>query len=56
MDLTNATGCALRDDFAKPGALSGVAYVTTSPVAGKKRLQWVAITSDGRGLSFRADK
>ena len=56
MDLTNATGCALRDDFAKPGALSGVAYVTTSPVAGKKRLQWVAINSDGRGLSFRADK
>jgi hypothetical protein len=57
MALANATGCVLRDDIAKPGSLTGVAYVTTSPVAGKtKRLQWVAITSEGRGLSFRADR
>ena len=56
MDIINATGCVLRDDIAKPSSLSGVAYVTTSPVPGKKRLQWVAITSDGRGLSFRADR
>jgi hypothetical protein len=57
MDLANATGCVLRNDYRKPGSLSGVAYVTTSPVAGKtKRLQWVAITSEGRGLSFRADR
>jgi hypothetical protein len=46
----------LRDDIAKPGSLTGVAYVTTSTVPGKKRLEWVAITSEGRGLSFRADK
>jgi hypothetical protein len=57
MSVANATGCVLRDDIAKPGSLTGVAYVTTSPVAGKtKRLQWVAITSEGRGLSFRADR
>ena len=57
MDIINATGCVLRDDIAKPSSLSGVAYVTTSPVQGRtKRLQWVAITSEGRGLSFRADR
>ena len=57
MSIANATGCVLRDDIAKPGSLTGVAYVTTSPVEGKtKRLQWVAITSEGRGLSFRADR
>jgi hypothetical protein len=56
MALANATGCVLRDDIAKPGSLTGVAYVTTSTVPGKKRLEWVAITSEGRGLSFRADK
>ena len=57
MDIINGTGCVLRDDIAKPSALSGVAYVTTSPVQERtKRLQWVAITSDGRGLSFRADR
>ena len=57
MVLTNNTGCVLRDRSTLPGSLTGVAYVTTSPVAGKtKRLQWVAITSEGRGLSFRADR
>jgi hypothetical protein len=57
MEIINGTGCVLRDDIAKPSSLSGVAYVSTSPVQGKtKRLQWVATTSDGRGLSFRADK
>ena len=57
MDIINGTGCVLRDDIAKPSALSGVAYVTTSPVQERtKRLQWVAITSEGRGLSFRADR
>ena len=55
MNIDNATGCVLRDAIDKPSSLSGVAYVTTSPIPGKKRLQWVAITSDGRGLSFRAD-
>ena len=56
MNIDNATGCVLRDADDKPSSLSGVAYVTTSPIPGKKRLQWVAITSDGRGLSFRADR
>ena len=57
MDLANATGCHLTADSQVPISFSGVAYVTTSPVEGKKRLQWVApTTSDGRGLSFRADR
>jgi hypothetical protein len=56
MDLANATGCVLRNDYRKPGSLSGVAYVTASPVLGKKRLQLVAVTSEGRGFSFRADR
>lgn len=57
MNLTNNTGCVLRANSGNPGSLTGVAYVTSSPVAGKtKRLQWVAITSQGRGLSFRADR
>ena len=51
------TGCVLRDISGDPGTFTGVAFVTASPVAGRtKRLQWVAITSQGRGLSFRADK
>jgi hypothetical protein len=57
MVLTNSTLCVLRDKLIDPESLTGVAYVTTSPVPGKtKRLQWVAITSQGRGLSFRADR
>ena len=56
IDLANATGCVLRDDYRKPGSLSGVAYITASPVVGKKRLQLVAVTSEGRGFSFRADR
>ena len=56
MQLPNTTGCDLSKLSQQPSSLSGVAYVTTSPVPGKKRLQWVAITSDGRGLSFRADR
>jgi hypothetical protein len=57
MDIINATGCVLRDHIDKPRSLTGVAFVTASPVPGKtKRLQWVAITSEGRGLSFRADR
>ena len=56
IDLANATGCVLRNDYRKPGSLSGVAYITASPVVGKKRLQLVAVTSEGRGFSFRADR
>jgi hypothetical protein len=56
MELTNATGCLLTAHSQEPISFAGVAFITTSPVAGKKRLQWVATASDGRGLSFRADK
>ena len=56
MDLTNATGCLLTAHSQVPISFAGVAFITTSPVAGKKRLQWVATASDGRGLSFRADR
>ena len=38
-------------------SLTGAAFVTTSPVAGKtQRLYLVGITSDGRGISFKADR
>lgn len=47
-----ATQCIFKNQ-----TLTGVAYVTTSPVAGKtQRLQWLAIAPDGRGVSFRADR
>ena len=34
--------------------LNGLAFITT-PVAGKNRLQWVATSDDGKGLSFKSD-
>lgn len=38
-------------------SLTGAAFVTASPVAGKtQRLYLVGITSDGRGISFKADR
>jgi hypothetical protein len=38
-------------------SLTGAAFVTPSPVAGKtQRLYLVGITSDGRGISFKADR
>ena len=50
--VPNATQC-----FVKSQSLTGVAYVTSSPVSGKtQRLQWIATTADGRGVSFRADR
>ena len=50
--VPQATQCFLKNQ-----SLSGVAYVTASPVAGKtQRLQWLAIAPDGRGVSFRADR
>jgi hypothetical protein len=46
------TSCSLINQ-----TLTGVAYVTSSPVAGKtQRLQWLAVAPDGRGVSFRADR
>ena len=50
--VPNATQC-----FLKSQNLTGVAYVTSSPTTGKtQRLQWLATTADGRGVSFRADR
>lgn len=38
-------------------ALTGAAFISTSPVAGKtQRLYLVGVTSDGRGISFKADR
>ena len=51
-NVPNATQC-----FLKSQNLTGVAFVTSNPAPGKtQRLQWVATTADGRGLSFRADR
>lgn len=51
-NVPNATQC-----FIKGQSLTGLAYVTSSPTAGKtQRLQWLATTADGRGISFRADR
>jgi hypothetical protein len=50
--VPNATQC-----FVKSQNLTGVAYVNSSPASGKtQRLQWIATTADGRGVSFRADR
>jgi hypothetical protein len=50
--VPNATQC-----FLKSQNLTGVAYVTSSPTPGKtQRLQWLATSPDGRGVSFRADR
>jgi hypothetical protein len=50
--VPNATQC-----FLKSQNLTGVAYVTSSPMPGKtQRLQWLATTADGRGVSFRAER
>jgi len=43
--------------FLKSQVMTGVAYVTSSPLPGKsQRLQWLAVAPDGRGVSFRADR
>ena len=50
--VPTATQC-----FVKGQSMTGVAYVTSSPMPGKsQRLQWLATTADGRGVSFRADR
>jgi hypothetical protein len=51
-NVPNATQC-----FIKGQSLTGVDFVTSSPANGKtQRLQWLATTADGRGVSFRADR
>jgi hypothetical protein len=50
--IPNATQCSLKNQ-----TLTGAAFVTPSPVAGKtQRLYLVGVTSDGRGVSFKADR
>jgi hypothetical protein len=50
--IPTATQCSLKSQ-----TLNGAAFVTTSPVAGKSpRLYLLGVTTDGRGISFRADR
>ncbi len=52
LTIPNATQCSLKNQV-----LNGAAFVTTSPLAGKtQRLYVVGVTTDGRGISFRADR
>lgn len=52
LTIPNATQCSFKNQV-----LSGAAVITTSPVPGKtQRIYAVAISSDGRGVSFRADR
>jgi hypothetical protein len=48
----NTTQCLFRNKL-----MTGVALIIKNPVAGKtQRLQLIAVTNSGEGLSFRADK
>ena len=52
LTVPNATQCSLKNQ-----TLNGAAFVTSSPVAGKtQRLIIVGVTTDGRGISFKADR
>ncbi len=52
LTIPNATQCSLKNQV-----LNGAAFVTNSPSAGKtQRLYIVGVTTDGRGVSFRADR
>ena len=52
LTIPDATLCSLRNQI-----LNGAAFITTSPVAGKtQRLYIVGVTTDGRGISYRADR
>ena len=52
MTIPNATQCSLKNQV-----LNGAAFVSTSPVAGKtQRLYIAGVTTDGRGISFKADR
>lgn len=54
LKIPNATICSTS---LGGQTLTGTAFITNSPVAGKtKRLYLVATTPDGRGVSFKADK
>jgi hypothetical protein len=50
--IPTATQCSLKSQ-----TLNGAAFVSTSPVAGKKqRLYLLGVTTDGRGISYTADR
>ena len=50
--IPTATQCSLKSQ-----TLNGAAFVSTSPVAGKtQRLYLVGVTTDGRGISYKADR
>lgn len=52
ISFDNTTQCLFRNK-----ALSGVGLILNNPVAGKsQRLQLIAVTNSGEGMSFRADK
>jgi hypothetical protein len=52
LTVPNATQCSLKSQ-----TLTGAAFVTASPVAGKtQRLYIAGVTTDGRGISYRADR
>lgn len=53
--LPSATACTQSNLGGK--SLAGAAFIAKSPVAGKtQRLYLVGATSDGRGISFKADR
>ena len=50
--IPTSTQCTLKGQ-----TLNGAAFTSTSPVAGKtKRLYIVGVTTDGRGISYKADR
>jgi hypothetical protein len=50
--IPTATQCSLKNQ-----TLNGAAFVTTSPVVGKtQRLYIIGVTTDGRGISYKADR
>jgi hypothetical protein len=50
--IPTATQCSLKSQ-----TLNGAAFVTTSPVTGKsQRLYLIGVTTDGRGISYKADR
>ena len=52
LSIPAATQCSLKSQ-----TLNGAAFVTANPLAGKtQRLYLVGVTSDGRGISFKADR
>jgi hypothetical protein len=52
LSIPTATQCSLKSQ-----TLNGAAFVTASPLAGKtQRLYLVGVTTDGKGISFKADR